>query len=100
MNQHFRRQPDDPGPHATGICPHCGCRCRRDPEKVARSLIRENHSFVDKYTLARVLEISLEKLERIARSMSPRVTLLERSPPIEHVVEAKRLKKEPEPRGA
>ncbi len=93
------RQPDDPGP-LHGVCPHCGCRCRRDPEKVARGLIRENHKFVDKYTLARVLKISLGKLERIAHSMSPTVTLLERAPPIEQVVEIKRLKREVEPRGA
>jgi hypothetical protein len=91
------RQPDDPGP-SPGVCPHCGCRCKRDPDEVARKLIKANHAFVDKYTLARILEVKLEKLQRIARSMN--VVLLERSPPIEQVVEAKRLKKEPEPRGA
>ncbi len=58
-------QPDDPTIH--GICPTCGCRCRRDPDEVARKLLKVNAGKVDKTVIARALNWSIGKLERYAR---------------------------------
>ena len=59
------RQPDDPGP-SFGVCPECGCRCRRDPDHVARRLLRANAGRVDKSIIAMALNWSLDRLERFA----------------------------------
>ena len=60
----LRAQPDDPAPH--GICPACGCRCKRDPDDVARRLLKANAGRVDRLIIARALNWSIGKLERFA----------------------------------
>lgn len=66
MTVHQFKQPDDPGP-SHGICPECGCRCKRDPDQVALNLLKRNASRVDKHIIAMALSWSVGKLERFAR---------------------------------
>lgn len=61
---HFHR-PDDPVIY--GVCPTCGCRCRRDPNDVAQKLLKVNAGRVPKTVIASALNWSIGKLERFAR---------------------------------
>ena len=82
---HLRNQPDDPGP---GVCPTCGCRCHRDPDDVARKLLKHNAGRVDKTIIALALGRSVAWLERFAARCDPPFDL------------SKPREREHEPRGA
>jgi hypothetical protein len=81
MNQPLHHQPDDPG---IRCCPRCGYREPHSEEEVARRLLKANAGKVHKVVIARALDVSVERVEAIAKKFGFDLT----------------LQKEPEPRGA
>ena len=81
---HLNRQPDDPAIGIIKCCPRCGYREPRTEEEAARRLLKANAGKVHKTVIATALNVSVDRVESLARKFGFDLT----------------LKKEPEPRGA